>query len=67
MSEQPKPFIASRIDRNPRTRSAMVTVEKCWFEDEGPVRRQILQHYETANRGASGSARKAVAKARAAL
>lgn len=62
-----KPFITSRIERHPRWRCALVTVEKCWFESEGPIKRLILQQYETASRGAAASARKAVAKARAAL
>lgn len=59
-------FITSRIERQPRYGCAMITVEQCWFEDGGPVRRRILQQYETASRGASESARKAVAKAKAA-
>lgn len=62
-----KPFIASRIERFPRWQSALVTVEKCWFEGDGPIRREILQQYETASRGAAASARKAVTKARATL
>lgn len=62
-----KPFVTSRIERFPRWNSAMVTVELCWFEDDGPVRRKILQQYETASRGAAASARKAVAKERAAV
>jgi hypothetical protein len=63
-----KPFVTSRIERFPRWKSAMVTVELCWFEDDdGPVRRKILQQYETASRGAAASARKAVAKERASV
>jgi hypothetical protein len=62
-----KPFVTARIERNSRSGAALITVEKCWFEDDGPVRGEILQQYETASRGAADSARKAVKKARTVL
>lgn len=60
----PRPFISFTIDRFGDT--AMVSVNRYWFEDDGgPVRSKILEHYETASRGATASARKAVEKAKA--
>jgi hypothetical protein len=59
-----KPFITHQIERQPRLGCALVTIKECWFEDDGPVRSIILEQYETANRGATASARRAVCKAR---
>jgi len=55
----PKPWIGANIDRYQG--AAMVTISRYWFEGDKLCSAQIEQ-WETASRGATSSARKAVKK-----